>query len=143
MKRRSLALRRALVAVSYHEARQDRRTQGSTLRVPASRRARGRDRGTGSRPADRTPRARSPSGRAASSRAPETIVRERGRPSSATRGLEDVFARPSARRARPSFIVYIDSPVLLRVVLGEPDRLREWRRIERPVSSELIRLARL
>jgi len=37
-------------------------------------------------------------------------------------------------------IVYIDSSVLLRVVLGEPDRLREWRRIERPVSSELIRL---
>lgn len=37
-------------------------------------------------------------------------------------------------------IVYVDSSVLLRIVLGEPNRLREWRRIELPVSSELIRL---
>lgn len=37
-------------------------------------------------------------------------------------------------------IVYVDSSVLLRVVLGEPDRLREWRRIVHPVSSELIRV---
>jgi uncharacterized protein len=37
-------------------------------------------------------------------------------------------------------IVYVDSSVLLRVILGEPHRLREWRRVERPVSSELIRL---
>lgn len=37
-------------------------------------------------------------------------------------------------------IAYVDSSVLLRVVLGELHRLREWRRIERPVSSELIRL---
>jgi len=37
-------------------------------------------------------------------------------------------------------IAYVDSSVLLRVVLGEKDRLREWKRLERPISSELIRL---
>lgn len=36
--------------------------------------------------------------------------------------------------------VYVDSSVLLRVVLGEPGRLRIWPKIENPVSSELIRL---
>ena len=34
--------------------------------------------------------------------------------------------------------VYMDSSVLLRVVLGEPGRLRIWSRITRAVSSELI-----
>ena len=36
--------------------------------------------------------------------------------------------------------VYVDSSVLLRVVLGEPDRLRIWPTITNAVSSELIRL---
>lgn len=36
--------------------------------------------------------------------------------------------------------VYIDSSVLLRVVLGEPGRLRIWSKIETPISSELIQL---
>ena len=36
--------------------------------------------------------------------------------------------------------VYVDSSVLLRVVLGEPDRLELWSAITNPVSSELIRL---
>lgn len=36
--------------------------------------------------------------------------------------------------------VYVDSSVLLRVVLGEPHRLRIWPKITNPVSSELIRL---
>lgn len=36
--------------------------------------------------------------------------------------------------------VYVDSSVLLRIVLGEPGRLRVWSRISHPVSSELIRL---
>jgi predicted nucleic acid-binding protein len=36
--------------------------------------------------------------------------------------------------------VYVDSSALLRVVLGEPRRLRMWGRILQPVSSELIRL---
>jgi len=35
---------------------------------------------------------------------------------------------------------YVDSSVLLRVVLREPDRLAGWDRIEQPVASELIRL---
>ena len=34
----------------------------------------------------------------------------------------------------------MDSSVLLRVVLGEPDRLDIWPEITNPVSSELIRL---
>jgi predicted nucleic acid-binding protein len=36
--------------------------------------------------------------------------------------------------------VYVDSSVLLRIVLGEPRRLRIWGRITQAVSSELIRL---
>lgn len=36
--------------------------------------------------------------------------------------------------------VYVDSSVLLRVVLNERGALREWRRIRRPIASELIRL---
>jgi predicted nucleic acid-binding protein len=36
--------------------------------------------------------------------------------------------------------VFVDSSVLLRVVLGEPHRLRIWPRITSPVASELIRL---
>jgi uncharacterized protein len=36
--------------------------------------------------------------------------------------------------------VYVDSSVLLRIVLNERGALREWRRIERPLASELIRL---
>jgi len=36
--------------------------------------------------------------------------------------------------------VYVDSSVLLRVVLGERGALRDWRRIGRPLASELIRL---
>jgi len=36
--------------------------------------------------------------------------------------------------------VYVDSSVLLRIVLGEPDRLRIWPTIANAVSSELIRL---
>jgi predicted nucleic acid-binding protein len=35
---------------------------------------------------------------------------------------------------------YIDSSVLLRLVLGEPGMLRSLKRVTRPVSSELIRL---
>jgi hypothetical protein len=35
---------------------------------------------------------------------------------------------------------YVDSSVVLRIVLGEAGRLREWRRIERAFASELIRL---
>jgi len=36
--------------------------------------------------------------------------------------------------------VYVDSSVVLRVVLGEPRPLREWRRIDRAISSQLVRL---
>jgi predicted nucleic acid-binding protein len=36
--------------------------------------------------------------------------------------------------------VYVDSSVLLRVILGEPGRLELWPSITNPVSSELIRL---
>jgi predicted nucleic acid-binding protein len=36
--------------------------------------------------------------------------------------------------------VYVDSSVLLRIALNERGALREWRRIERPLASELIRL---
>ena len=36
--------------------------------------------------------------------------------------------------------VYVDSSVLLRIVLGEPDRLRIWPTLTNAFSSELIRL---
>jgi len=37
-------------------------------------------------------------------------------------------------------LVYVDTSVVLRIVFGEPGRLRAWRRITRPMSSELIRV---
>jgi predicted nucleic acid-binding protein len=37
-------------------------------------------------------------------------------------------------------IAYLDSSVLLRVVLGQPDALERWREVERGVTSELARL---
>ncbi len=37
-------------------------------------------------------------------------------------------------------IVYVDSSVLLRIVLGERRALRSWRRIDRTISSEIIRV---
>jgi predicted nucleic acid-binding protein len=36
--------------------------------------------------------------------------------------------------------VYLDSSVLLRVVLGEPERLPIWPKITAPITSELVRL---
>ena len=36
--------------------------------------------------------------------------------------------------------VYVDTSVLLRVVLAEPGRLSAWSKIRNPVSSEIIRL---
>jgi len=35
-------------------------------------------------------------------------------------------------------IAYVDSSVLLRLALGQPNALREWRQIDRGVSSALI-----
>lgn len=35
---------------------------------------------------------------------------------------------------------YVDSSVVLRIVLSEPKRLRGWSRITTPIASELIRL---
>lgn len=40
-------------------------------------------------------------------------------------------------------IAYIDTSVLLRIVLGETKPLREWRKIDRALSSELIRVEAL
>lgn len=40
-------------------------------------------------------------------------------------------------------IAYVDTSVLLRVVLGEPSPLRQWRSIEIAISSELIRVEAL
>ena len=36
--------------------------------------------------------------------------------------------------------VYVDSSVLLRVVLAEPGKLRSWKAIKKPIASELVRL---
>lgn len=36
--------------------------------------------------------------------------------------------------------VYVDSSVVLRIVLGEPGALPSWRRIQRAISSHLVRL---
>ncbi len=54
--------------------------------------------------------------------------------------MEDQLNRSTARGADRAVNVYIDSSVLLRVVLGEPGRLRIWSKIDNPVSSELIHL---
>ena len=38
----------------------------------------------------------------------------------------------------PPLIAYVDSSVLLRLALGQPNALAEWRQIDRGVSSALI-----
>jgi predicted nucleic acid-binding protein len=38
---------------------------------------------------------------------------------------------------------YVDSSVLIRVVLGQPNRLRRWSEISNAVSSELVRVEML
>lgn len=45
-----------------------------------------------------------------------------------------------ARGTEETVNVYVDASVLLRVVLAEAGMLREWRRISRPIASQLIRL---
>ena len=35
-------------------------------------------------------------------------------------------------------IAYLDSSVLLRLVLGQPGRLKEWRRVQAGVASALV-----
>ncbi len=35
-------------------------------------------------------------------------------------------------------IAYVDASVLLRVALGQPDALPQWRRIDRGIASELV-----
>ena len=40
-------------------------------------------------------------------------------------------------------IAYVDTSVLLRIVLGEPRALREWKTIDTALSSELIRVEAL
>ncbi len=37
-------------------------------------------------------------------------------------------------------IAYVDSSVVLRIVLGQPGRLPEWSRLDRAISSELLRV---
>ena len=64
-------------------------------------------------------------------------IRDRRR---AQRRLAGPVDRASPGGATGSLNVYVDSSVLLRVVLGEPDRLDIWPTITNPVSSELIRL---
>lgn len=40
-------------------------------------------------------------------------------------------------------IAYVDASVLLRIALGQPDRLPEWHRIDRGVASALIMIESL
>ena len=54
--------------------------------------------------------------------------------------MEGELDRPAPRGTPAPLNVYVDSSVLLRVVLGEPGRVRIWTRITQPVSSELVRL---
>jgi len=35
-------------------------------------------------------------------------------------------------------IAYVDSSVLLRLVLGQPGALREWKRVSRGIASGLV-----
>jgi len=50
------------------------------------------------------------------------------------------LAGPAARRAGHAVNVYVDSSVVLRIVLGEPGVLPAWRRIRRAIASQVVRL---
>lgn len=50
------------------------------------------------------------------------------------------LSRPPHGRPNETVRVYVDASVVLRIVLGEADPLREWGRIRQPVASTLMRL---
>jgi predicted nucleic acid-binding protein len=54
--------------------------------------------------------------------------------------MDGEFDRAAAPGTPRALIAYIDSSVLLRVVLGEPGSLPSWGLIDQALSSELIRL---
>jgi predicted nucleic acid-binding protein len=54
-----------------------------------------------------------------------------------------VLREAASRRATRAVKAYIDTSVLLRIVLGEKGRLRQWRSIDLAISNELIRVEAL
>jgi len=54
--------------------------------------------------------------------------------------MDNAVERLAPRGTPAALNVYIDSSVLLRVILGEPEPLASWDQIDAAVSSELIRL---
>jgi predicted nucleic acid-binding protein len=54
--------------------------------------------------------------------------------------MENTLDGPASGGAAEAMNAYVDSSVLLRVVLGEPGRLKIWSKLTNPMSSELIRL---
>lgn len=54
--------------------------------------------------------------------------------------MDGEFDRAAAPGTPRALNAYIDSSVLLRVVLGEPESLPSWGLIDQALSSELIRL---
>lgn len=54
--------------------------------------------------------------------------------------MEGELDGAAARGTTGSLNVYVDSSVLLRIILGEPAPLRSWSRADQAISSELIRL---
>lgn len=131
------------MAIYSHEAREDCRAEGSVVRTSA----RGRERGRGSRhgpgPADSSDRASPPAREASPCPSTESHVFRHPRSASHARRLGNQFDRAPPGGATGTLNVYVDSSVLLRVVLGEPNRLRIWPKITNAVSSELIRLESL
>ena len=128
------------MALLGHEAGKDCRAEGSPLGAPASGRARCAIRGDRSEQAYRPfDPSRASGGEGASS--PRAALRSGiAKEAVSSSQVARAISRSFAGGAGYAVTVYVDSSVLLRIVLGEPGALREWSRITRAVSSELIRL---
>lgn len=123
-----------------HETGKDRRPEGSVVRAPAGGREGGRGGRHGSGSADSSDRADPPAWKAGAYPSTAPHLSEHPRSASHSCRLGDQLDRAPLGGAAGTLNVYVDSSVLLRVVLGEPNRLRIWPKITNAVSSELIRL---
>src|SRR5262249_47563903 len=54
--------------------------------------------------------------------------------------LGRAFTRAAPRGARETVNAYVDSSIVLRVVLGESGTLPAWRRLRRAIASQIVRI---
>src|SRR5262249_20340439 len=124
-----------------HAASSDLGSEESPLRAPPARRGWRIDRGGRSSAPDRSRRAHRGRRRRDAGVDPcGASLRDRAVDSAQAAQVGDELAGSASTRTRLTMRAYLDSSVLLRVVLGERGRLVEWSRITAAVTSEVTRV---